>query len=114
MSPPISHQIETPNLPVSPVAEEPIGVQRTLWSDAWRRLLRNKMAVIALVYLAVIALLAITAPLWVARVFGDPAYINTTTVMKMQFLPPSWAHPMGTDDSAETSWRGSSTERAYR
>jgi peptide/nickel transport system permease protein len=95
----LTHPIETPNLPLGTFADGSSGGGGTLWSDVLARLLRNKMAVIALAYLAVVALLAVTAPLWVRGTFGDPTYIDTTTVVKMQFLPPSLAHPMGTDDS---------------
>ena len=36
---------------------------RSLWIDAWRRLLRNRAAVVSIVILAIIALMAILAPL---------------------------------------------------
>ena len=36
---------------------------RSLWSDAWRRLRRNRMAMLGLCYLAFLALVALTAPL---------------------------------------------------
>jgi peptide/nickel transport system permease protein len=80
-------------------AEKPSSAQRTLYGDAWRRLLHNRMALVALIYLTLITLLAITAPLWVTRFFGDPTFIDTTRVSQTQFLAPSLAHPMGTDDS---------------
>ena len=35
---------------------------RSLWHDAWRRLLRNKMAVASLIVLALIALASIFGP----------------------------------------------------
>jgi len=54
--------------------------------------------VISLVYIALVSALAITAPLWVPRLFGDALYVNTTTVMQHRFLPVSFSHPMGTDD----------------
>ena len=36
---------------------------RSLWADAWRRLLRNKAALVSMVLLAVIVLMAVLAPL---------------------------------------------------
>ena len=97
--PALQHNLETPNLPLGDA--EPAHARdrsRTLWGDAFHRLFRNKLAVVALVYLCVITLLAITAPLWAKQLFGDPLYVDTQTVMKLRFLPPTWGHPMGTDD----------------
>src|SRR5687767_619492 len=36
--------------------------ERSLWGDAWRRLVRNKLAVIGLVIVATFALVAVLAP----------------------------------------------------
>jgi oligopeptide transport system permease protein len=44
---------------------------RSLWADAWRRLLRNKAAVASMVVLTVIALLAVFAPLVAPHAFDD-------------------------------------------
>jgi len=99
--PALTHHLETPDLPLGEVAPEATrerATSRTLWGDAWRRLLRNKLAIAALVYLTLITLMAITAPLWVKPLFGDPFYENTRTIAQNQFLPPSIHHPMGTDD----------------
>ncbi|MCL6648015.1 MAG: ABC transporter permease [Chloroflexi bacterium] len=63
---------------------------RTFWSDAWRRLLRNKLAVAGLVVLALMALIAIAAPL-VAPYPYDKTRIDATR------LPPSAEHWLGTD-----------------
>lgn len=71
---------------------------RTLWGDAWGRLKRNKLAVAGVVYLIIISILAITGPLWMPKVFGDPLYTDTTTMMQRRLLQPSLQHPMGTDD----------------
>jgi peptide/nickel transport system permease protein len=92
----VQHQLETPGVPLGEVGKEKRS--RTLWGDALRRLWRNKMAVAALLYLAVITLTAVTAPLWVKTLFGDPMYVNTSKIMQTQFLPPSLQHPMGTDN----------------
>jgi oligopeptide transport system permease protein len=44
---------------LAPVAEVK---GRSLWADAWRRLLRNKAAVVSIAVLAVVALMAVFAP----------------------------------------------------
>jgi oligopeptide transport system permease protein len=62
-----------------------------LWSDAWRRLRRNRAAVVAGVLLAFIALLSILAP-WLP--IADPAAQN----LALGATPPSAAHWFGTDE----------------
>ena len=63
----------------------------TLWSDAWRRLKRNHMAVISGVVLLVIGLLCLLAPILPG--LADPNATN----FELGVTGPSWAHPMGTD-----------------
>ena len=48
------------------------GASRTLWGDAVNRLKKNKLAIIAVVWIAFIVLVALTADLWVPQVLGDP------------------------------------------
>lgn len=83
----------------SPLVVEHVEHQnRTLWGDAWYRLRRNKLAVVALGWIVIVALAAITADLWVPQMFGDPLTINSQTAATQRLLPPSPGHPMGTDD----------------
>ena len=70
---------------------------RTLWSDAWHRLRRNKLAVIAIIWISVIVLIAVTADLWVPQWLGSPTDTDTTLSATMSKLPPSAEHPFGTD-----------------
>lgn len=65
----------------------PLG--RSLWRQAWRRLLRNRMATSGGIVVVAIALLAISAP-WLSP-YG---YDETSAE---QFQPPCMKHPMGTD-----------------
>jgi oligopeptide transport system permease protein len=62
---------------------------RSLWYQAWRRLLRNKMALIGGVIVVSIAILALLAP-----VISPYGYDETSVE---QFKPPSREHLMGTD-----------------
>jgi oligopeptide transport system permease protein len=64
----------------------------SLWGDAWRRLRRNRAAVISGVLLALIALLSIAAP-WLPGL-ADPAAQN----LHLGASAPALAHPFGTDD----------------
>jgi oligopeptide transport system permease protein len=56
---------------------------RSLWSDAWRRLLRNKAAIAGAVIIALFLLIAIFAPLIAPH---SPLQIHDGKA----FLPPSW------------------------
>ncbi len=62
---------------------------RSLWHQAWRRLLRNKMAVGGGIVVVAMAVLAVAAP-WLSP-YG---YDETSAA---QFQPPSAKHLMGTD-----------------
>lgn len=63
----------------------------SLWSDAWRKLRKNKMAVIALFYMAAIITIAIFAP-YIAP------YSYEETDLMLGPTPPSAAHWFGTDE----------------
>jgi len=61
---------------------------RTLWGDAWKRLRRNKLAIVAMVWILVMVVVALTAGLWA----GDP-----TAQSDLVRSAPSLEHPFGTD-----------------
>ncbi|MGC1375659.1 MAG: ABC transporter permease [Anaerolineales bacterium] len=63
---------------------------RTLWAEAWTRLLRNKLAVVGGVVIILVALAAIFAKFYLKYDFATQDYNSI-------LLPPSWAHPLGTD-----------------
>jgi peptide/nickel transport system permease protein len=70
---------------------------RSLRSDAWRRLKKNKLAMAGLIWIIIIILIAVTADLWVTHFYGDPTAIDTTKLAQQSLLTPSAAHPFGTD-----------------
>jgi len=81
---------------------------RSLWQDAWRRLLKNKLAVFGLIVVIVIAIAAITGPWLIHKMLGfTPDYIPSNDVKLIKSFPPftspegkfSWTHPMGTDNA---------------
>lgn len=86
--------------PTQPEEQHAAHQNRTLWGDAWYRLRKNKLAVMALVWLSIVAIAAITADMWVPQTFGSPTFFDTTKVASERFLAPSLQHPMGTDDAA--------------
>jgi oligopeptide transport system permease protein len=63
----------------------------SLWRDAWRRLRRNRMAVVSGVLLAIIGVATLLAP--VLPGLADPNLQN----LELGPTPPSWGHPFGTD-----------------
>jgi oligopeptide transport system permease protein len=80
----------------------------SLWRDAWRRLLRNKLAVFGLVVVIVVTIASIIGPTVIQRTFGfTPDYIPTGNQKLTKSMPPfkgpdnefSWLHPMGTDNA---------------
>lgn len=70
---------------------------RTLYGDAWYRLRRNKLALVALTWLLILSFAAVTADLWVAPLYGSP-YTYDTAQTKEALQSPSFKHPMGTDN----------------
>lgn len=87
-----------PPFPPSDEFELHAGDSRTLWGDAVRRILKNRLAVAAVIWLMLMVLLAVSADLWVPQHFGSPTKIDTTTIVKARLIPPSMGHPFGTDD----------------
>ena len=78
----------------------------SLWRDAWRRLLKNKLAVFGMIVVAIITVASITGPLIIKQLTGlTPDYIPTDVAL-LRSIPPltapdgsfSWTHPMGTDN----------------
>lgn len=67
--------------------------QASLWGDAWRRMLKNRLAVIGLVIVIILSLTAIFAPL--IAPYGESEVVATS--LKLQ--KPSWYFPMGIDQN---------------
>lgn len=86
---------------VAELDELAIRPQRSLWSDAARRLMRNRLAVLALVVLALIAIVAFAADYISAIERYDP--YNDQDFSRIQ-ESPSWAHFFGTDNLGRDNW----------
>ena len=67
---------------------------RSLWVDAWRRLLRNRAAVVSIVVLIVVAIACVVAPMLSPIAYDDVSWDSVST-------PPDFAsgHYFGTDDN---------------
>ncbi len=81
--------------------EAAIRRERGLWSDAFRRLIRNRLAMGALVVLVLLGILAVTGNTigWVQRY--DPAFDYDRTALKEG---PSLEHFFGTDNLGRDNW----------
>lgn len=68
--------------------------QASLWGDAWRRLIRNKLAVVGLVIVLIFMFLAIFGPS--IAPYGE----NEVVDVRLARHHPSWVWPMGLDANA--------------
>jgi oligopeptide transport system permease protein len=79
----------------------------SLGRDAWRRLLKNKLAVFGMIVVVLVSLASVTGPFLIKSTNGyAPDYIPADAKL-IKSIPPfrnadgafSWKHPMGTDNS---------------
>ena len=78
-------------------AVKPAAKTRTLWGDAFKRLRKNKLAVVAVVWIIFVAIVAVTADLWAEPWLGSPTASDSVAMATTSLLPPSAEHPFGTD-----------------
>ncbi|HJY28703.1 MAG TPA: ABC transporter permease [Pyrinomonadaceae bacterium] len=80
----------------------------SLWRDAWRRLLKNKLAVFGMVVVIMVTIASIIGPTVIEKIFGfTPDYIPAQDERLTKSFPPftgpdgkfSYLHPMGTDNA---------------
>jgi len=64
---------------------------RSQWRELWRRLRRNRLAVVGLIIAALLYATALFAP-WLAPYGYDEQNLDAVE------QPPSWAYPLGTDE----------------
>lgn len=77
----------------------------SLWRDAWRRLLKNKLAVFGMFVVAIVTVASVIGPFIIKQLTGlTPDYIPTDVSLLRSIAPLtapdgsfSWTHPMGTD-----------------
>ena len=70
---------------------------RSLYGDAWRRFVRNRLALIGLAIVLLIVVGAIGAPFLAPMGYDHQVYENA-------YLFPSLGHPMGTDSLGREVW----------
>lgn len=69
---------------------------RTLWGDALRRLKRNRLAVISVIWIVFMVVVTLSADLWAPAWLGSPTSVDNEKVSETR-LAPSPEHPFGTD-----------------
>jgi oligopeptide transport system permease protein len=87
----LNQQVESMSQPLAKEDVAALEAGVSLWADAWRRLAKNKLALIGFVYLLVVAFVAIFAP-WIAPF----SYEDTDLILGA--VPPDSVHWLGTDD----------------
>src|SRR5260370_8269715 len=83
--------LELPEEIQSIAAGEERPEQVTLWQDAWRRLTRNRMAVIGLVIIAIFIITALVSFVWTP-------YPTWKQALGPTYQTPTLLHPLGLDD----------------
>lgn len=71
----------------------------SLGKDAWKRLLKNKLAVFGLVVLGIMVVAVIVGPWLIKAITGFTADGIPADGDLIKSFPPSWEHPMGTDEA---------------
>lgn len=69
----------------------------TYWQDAWRRLKKNKIAMIGLVIIIIFTIMSIVGPMMVPYSYSDNELLNTNEI-------PTKAHWFGTDALGRDLW----------
>ncbi|HVS82818.1 MAG TPA: ABC transporter permease [Pyrinomonadaceae bacterium] len=79
----------------------------SLWRDAWRRLLKNKLAVFGMIVVIGLTLASVIGPTVIQRATGYAYDVIPKETRLNKSFPPfrspegtfSWTHPMGTDNA---------------
>ena len=71
----------------------------SLWKDAWRRLLKNKLAVFGLIVMALMIIAVTIGPAIIRWTTGYTADYIPSEGDLIKSFPPSMQHPMGTDEA---------------
>jgi oligopeptide transport system permease protein len=71
----------------------------SLWKDAWKRLLKNKLAVFGLIVITLMVVAVIIGPAIIKWATGYTFDFIPPDGNLVKAFPPSLTHPMGTDDA---------------
>jgi oligopeptide transport system permease protein len=90
---------------VTEIVTGEIAAGTSLWRDAWRRLLKNKLAVFGMVVVILLALASLLGPTIIKQTTGNTYDSMPRDASLLKSFPPfrgpdgrfTWTHPMGTD-----------------
>ncbi len=85
-----------PPAPLADLADastQSVRPQTSLWGDAWRRLIRNRLALLGLIVVVSFILIALFAP--IIAPYGESEVVDPGLIRH----PPSWTWPMGLDQN---------------
>ena len=71
----------------------------SLWKDAWKRLLKNKLAVFGLIVMVIMIIAVAVGPAIIRWTTGFTADYIPPDGSLIKSFPPSLLHPMGTDEA---------------
>lgn len=71
----------------------------SLWKDAWKRLVKNKLAVVGMAVLGLMVVAVVIGPAIIKALTGLEYDTMPAEGELLRSFPPSLRHPMGTDDS---------------
>ncbi len=71
----------------------------SLWADAWKRLLKNKLAVFGMIVMVIMIIAVIIGPAIIKWTTGFTYDSIPQDGNLVRSFPPSLQHPMGTDDA---------------
>lgn len=71
----------------------------SLWKDAWKRLLKNKLAVFGMIVVILMVIAVIIGPPIIKAATGFEYDTQPADGNLLKSFPPSFQHPMGTDDA---------------
>jgi oligopeptide transport system permease protein len=84
----------TPDHAASGAATVQLVAGTSLWQDAWKRLRKNRMAVVSGCVILLLVVACLVGPWLIWATWG---YDETTQDLAYGPQPPSWKHPFGTD-----------------
>ena len=71
----------------------------SLWSDAWKRLRRNRLALVGLIFITFLVVAVMFGPAILSWTTGNTYDLIPTDNDLVKSMPPSLKHLMGTDDA---------------
>src|SRR5688572_7967309 len=76
-----------------------IDAGRSLWQEAWHRLVRNRLSVFGMIVVAIVVVASLLGPPLIYQLTGYTYDYIPSDPELIKSFPPSLQHPMGTDNA---------------